>query len=113
MSLKFIIDNQTDGFWDHKLFGISGNLILYPPIFVGGTQSSRLNWETRFGIINGIARGLEYIQEESRVKIVHRDLKPANILLDRDMVPKISDFGLARICRKNEDEALTTASPGT
>ncbi|KAG2328855.1 hypothetical protein Bca52824_000035 [Brassica carinata] len=58
-------------------------------LFGGG----ELNWETRFHIIKGVAQGLAYIEEGGYDLILHRDLKPDNILLDRDMTPKISDFG--------------------
>ena len=61
-----------------------------------GKDSLKLNWPTRFDICLGIARGLAYLHEESRVRIVHRDVKASNILLDSDLVPKISDFGLAK-----------------
>ncbi|KAJ8751921.1 hypothetical protein K2173_000667 [Erythroxylum novogranatense] len=56
-----------------------------------------LNWSTRFDICLGVARGLAYLHEESRVRIVHRDVKASNILLDSDLIPKISDFGLAKL----------------
>ena len=56
-----------------------------------------LDWSTRFDICLGVARGLAYHHEESRLRIVHRDVKASNILLDSNLIPKISDFGLAKL----------------
>ncbi|KAG7572045.1 PAN/Apple domain [Arabidopsis suecica] len=77
------------------------------------TQSSKLDWEKRLDITNGIARGLLYLHQDSRYRILHRDLKPSNILLDKDMVPKISDFGMAKLFKRDETEASITKMIGT
>ncbi|KAK1391772.1 Receptor-like serine/threonine-protein kinase [Heracleum sosnowskyi] len=76
-------------------------------------QSMLLDWPQRFHIIDGIARGLLYLHQDSRLRIIHRDLKAGNILLDKDMNPKISDFGLARSFIENENEANTNRVVGT
>ncbi|GKV40191.1 hypothetical protein SLEP1_g47860 [Rubroshorea leprosula] len=62
-----------------------------------GKGSLNLNWQTRYDICLGVARGLAYLHEESRLRIVHRDVKASNILLDSTLIPKISDFGLAKL----------------
>ncbi|GMP87236.1 hypothetical protein CsSME_00039687 [Camellia sinensis var. sinensis] len=82
------------------------DLILY------GKSDQFLNWETRFQIILGIARGLQYLHEDSHLRIVHRDIKASNILLDDKFQPKIGDFGLARFFP--EDQVyLSTNFAGT
>ncbi|XP_038723730.1 probable LRR receptor-like serine/threonine-protein kinase RFK1 isoform X2 [Tripterygium wilfordii] len=87
------------------------NNSLFRALF-GPNEQLQLDWPTRLKICIGIAKGLAFLHEESRLKIVHRDIKATNVLLDRDLNPKISDFGLARL---DEDEKthISTRVAGT
>ncbi|XP_031124009.1 G-type lectin S-receptor-like serine/threonine-protein kinase At1g67520 isoform X2 [Ipomoea triloba] len=76
-------------------------------------RKEQLTWEKRLSIIEGIAQGLLYLHKYSRVRIIHRDMKAGNILLDENMNPKISDFGMAKILKQNLTNANTMRLSGT
>ncbi|XP_028767836.1 putative receptor-like protein kinase At4g00960 [Neltuma alba] len=79
----------------------------------GLENKTKLNWSNRYKIIEGIARGILYLHKDSQLKIIHRDLKCSNILLDEDLNPKISDFGMARIFGTDQTQASTSKVVGT
>ncbi|CAL5390986.1 unnamed protein product [Camellia sinensis] len=108
-----------------KLYGccIEGNqlLLIYEymennclgrALFGSEEQRLKLDWPTRQKICLGIAKGLAYLHEESRLKIVHRDIKATNVLLDKDLNAKISDFGLAKL-NEEENTHISTRIAGT
>lgn len=82
--------------------------------FLFDRQRTRLlSWFERCKIIEGIANGIHYLHDHSRLKIIHRDLKPSNVLLDGNMNPKISDFGMARLIGLDQDRGSTNRIVGT
>ena len=76
-------------------------------------SGNSLSWEKLFDIAIGTARGLEYLHRGCNTRIVHFDIKPHNILLDQDFCPKISDFGLAKLCLNKESAISIVGARGT
>ncbi|KAL3376997.1 hypothetical protein AABB24_003427, partial [Solanum stoloniferum] len=97
--LILIYEYMENNSLDHALFGPE-------------EIKSRLNWSTRVKIILGIAKGLTYLHEESKLKIIHRDIKPTNILLDKKLNAKITDFGYAKL-NEGEHTHVITRIAGT
>eukprot|EP00258_Populus_trichocarpa_P044701 XP_024460720.1 rust resistance kinase Lr10 isoform X4 [Populus trichocarpa] len=82
--------------------------------FIFSQESSvSLSWEKLHEISLGVAHGIEYLHRGCEMQILHFDIKPHNILLDENFAPKVSDFGLARLCPANETEKSLTAAGGT
>jgi len=81
--------------------------------FISDKSSVNLDWATLYQIALGVARGLEYLHHGCKTRIVHFDIKPQNVLLDENFCPKVSDFGLAKLCEKKESALSLLDTRGT
>ncbi|XP_022634716.1 G-type lectin S-receptor-like serine/threonine-protein kinase CES101 isoform X2 [Vigna radiata var. radiata] len=106
--LGFCIDREERILVYEYMANKSLNLYLFD-----ANKRSVLDWKIRYKIIEGIAQGLVYLHQYSRLKVIHRDLKSSNILLDNELNPKISDFGMARILKWTILEEKTNRVVGT
>ncbi|ESQ37626.1 hypothetical protein EUTSA_v10002354mg [Eutrema salsugineum] len=81
--------------------------------FISSNKASGMDWSALYGIALGVARGLEYLHNGCRERIVHFDIKPHNVLLDDNLCPKVSDFGLAKLCENKESILSLLETRGT
>ncbi|XP_072147667.1 cysteine-rich receptor-like protein kinase 19 isoform X3 [Setaria viridis] len=112
-SLDCFIFGKTRRFYMRNVVYSMSTALMNYTYFAENVKGAQLNWSKRLHIIDGIAHGLLYLHNYSRICVVHRDLKASNILLDSEMNPRISDFGMARIFCSNVKESNTTRIVGT
>ncbi|XP_059304637.1 rust resistance kinase Lr10-like [Lycium ferocissimum] len=103
----------ADGYRRALVYEYLSNDTLQKIISSGNGRGSSLGWEKMQQIAVGIAKGIEYLHQGCNQRIVHFDIKPHNILLDQDFNPKVADFGLAKLCSKDQSAVSMTAARGT
>ena len=103
----------ADGFSRALIYEFLPNESLEKFIFSTTIKNRSLGWKKLQDIALGIAKGIEYLHQGCDQRILHFDIKPHNILLDHHLNPKISDFGLAKLCSKEQSTVSMTAARGT
>ncbi|KAL7111457.1 hypothetical protein ACP275_05G089200 [Erythranthe tilingii] len=103
----------ADGFRRALVYEFLPNGSLEKSIFQEGSNRVSLDWEKLKDIALGVAKGIEYLHEGCDQQILHFDIKPQNVLLDHNFNPKICDFGLAKLCSKEQSAVTMTAARGT
>ncbi|XP_057827862.1 rust resistance kinase Lr10-like [Cryptomeria japonica] len=102
-----------EGFRSALVYEYMANGSLEKFIFQGKEAEQMLSWDQLYSIALGAARGIAYLHQDCSRRIIHFDIKPHNILLDADFTPKVADFGLAKLYKKEEDHVSITATRGT
>ncbi|XP_004306408.1 PREDICTED: probable receptor-like protein kinase At1g67000-like [Fragaria vesca subsp. vesca] len=108
-----LIGYCADGFIRALVYEFLPNGPLQNFLSSADNENSFLGWEKLQDIALGIAKGIEYLHQGCEQQILHFDIKPHNVLLDHDFTPKVSDFGLAKLCSKDQSEVSMTAARGT
>ncbi|XP_021801602.1 rust resistance kinase Lr10-like isoform X2 [Prunus avium] len=103
----------ADGFRRALVYEFFPNGSLQDFISSADSKNSFLGWEKLHDIAVGIAKGIEYLHQGCDQRILHFDIKPHNVLLDHNFTPKISDFGLAKLCSKDQSIVSMTTARGT
>ncbi|AES59881.2 putative glycerophosphodiester phosphodiesterase, protein kinase RLK-Pelle-LRK10L-2 family [Medicago truncatula] len=103
----------ADGFKRALIYEFLPNGSLQKFINSPENKKNFLGWKKLHEIALGIAKGVEYLHQGCDQRIVHFDIKPQNVLLDHNFIPKISDFGLAKLCSRDQSIVSMTAARGT
>ena len=103
----------ADGFRRALIYEFLPNESLEKFIFSRKITSHSLGWKKLQDIALGIAKGIEYLHQGCDQRILHFDIKPHNVLLDHNFNPKISDFGLAKLCSREQSAVSMTVARGT
>ncbi|KAA3464665.1 rust resistance kinase Lr10-like [Gossypium australe] len=113
MNVTRLVGFCADGYDRALVYEYLPNESLEKFIFAAKGKDRSLSWETLQDIAVGVAKGIEYLHQGCEQRILHFDIKPHNILLDHNFNPKISDFGLAKLCSKEQSAISMTTARGT